>query len=192
MGGVTKYKGSDVKRFVSTKNVFELLDIDTRNAIECVEHHHPSIPQIINRMFSMSGPFIIDTDGLPLGSKITREACTEFENVYLTQGVRIAFHEFVMVVKRYLPRFLDYAVTVHISNSKIRQVDFLSEDIVQLLPKLGCKVEVRYMPIDPSMTEHEVSLLMMNRVFSRCDLLTLGIPNIGYQSVSNFKNALRH
>ena len=192
MGGLMKYKGVDVKRFVTTKNVFELLDIDTRNAIDSVQYEHPSVPMIINRMFSMAGPFIVDTDGLPLVAKIAREACTEFENVYEECGLRIAFHEFVMVVKSYLPRFLDYAMSVHISNSKIRQVDFLSEDVIDLLPKMGCKVEVRHMPIRPCMTEHELSLLMVSRVFSRCDLLTLGIPNIGYQSVSNFRNSVRH
>jgi hypothetical protein len=71
-------------------------------------------------------------------------------------------------------------------------VDFVSEDIIDVIPKLGCRVEVRYTPIDPSLTEHEMSLIMLHRVFNREDLITLGVPSIGYQTVENFSNAVRY
>jgi hypothetical protein len=192
MGGIKQFSRSEAKKYKSAKSIIETLDIDCKNAIETVYLIHPGIVMVANRLYSLAGPFITDNDGIPLVSTILREACDEFENVYVKHGIRLAYHEFVMVVKRGLPRFLDYTVLVHLSKCKIRQVDFISEDVVDVIPKIGCRVEARYTPIDPSLTEHEMSLIMLHRVFNRDDLITLGIPSMGYQTVEKFKNAVRY
>jgi hypothetical protein len=192
MGGLMEFTSSEAKKYKSAKNIIETLDIDCKNAIETVYSVHPGIMIVANRLYSLVGPFVTDSDGLPLVSQILRDACNEFENAFPRHGIRFAYHEFVMVVKKGLPRFLDYTVLVHLSKSKIRQVDFVSEDIIDVIPKLGCRVEVRYTPIDPSLTEHEMSLIMLHRVFNREDLITLGVPSIGYQTVENFSNAVRY
>ena len=192
MGSMIEFKSSEVKRYKLAKNVIETLDIDCRNAIEVCQSIHPSIVSVASRLYALAGPFLLDECGTSMVARALREACDEFENSYGHHGIRLAYHEFVVSIKNMLPRLLDYTISVHINSSTIRHVDLISEDIFDVLPKTGCKVTVRHTPIDPRMTEHEMSLIMLHRVFSRDDLITLGIPSMGYQSVVNFKSAMRY
>jgi len=192
VGRIVEFKSGEVKRYRSAKNIVETLDIDCRNALDMCQSIHPSILPVACRLYSLAGPFLRDDSDFPLVSTMLREACNEFENTYEEHGIRVAYHEFVICIKKMLPRLLDYTITVHINASQLRHVDLISEDLHDVVPKSGCRVTVRHTPIDPKMTEHEISLILLHRVFSRDDLITLGIPSMGYQSVKNFKSTMRY
>lgn len=192
MGAITMYSSAEARKYKSSKSVVETLDLDCKNALDTVNPLHPGILSVANRLYSMAGPFVVSSCGLSMVSMILREACNEFENTCPLHGIRMAYHEFVMVVKRELPRFFDYTVLIHLSKSNIRHLDFIGEDVIDAIPKMGCKVEVRHTPIISILTEHEMSLIMLHRVFNRDDLITLGIPSMGFRTVNKLKSTGRY
>ena len=70
-------------------------------------------------------------------------------------------------------------------------LDILHDNYASVLDDKSAVVEVKRQKIRASLTNTELSLLLVNRVFDRTDLLNLGVPSLGYNAVNNLMNVLR-
>ena len=183
-----RYNYKETKEFRNMRNPLMVLDIDCRVALDSIAQFHPNILPVANRLCSMVGHFIIKENGQPFISDLLREAVDEFENTYDSCGLRIAYYNFFNTVAGELPKLLNYVVEIKASGKPSRFVDFLKDDIKDCISSKGDILIISYNPITPSLTNHELSLLFMSRVFTRTDLLNIGVPSIGYNSVVNLLN----
>ena len=70
-------------------------------------------------------------------------------------------------------------------------LDILHDNYASVLDTKNAIIEVKRQEVSASLTNTELSLLLVNRVFERTDLLNLGIPSLGYNAVNNLMNVLR-
>lgn len=188
------YTNQQVKTFKHAKNILDILDIDTRNAIEEIEFIHPRIPATTANLCHLIGTFFKTETGIPLVDVIITEACNEFAAHRESDGTgkRLAYRHFILSVKSQLHLLFNYSVNIIYTPTNHRQFDLLSESIFEAIPEHGCKIEVRRCPIESHLSNHELSLLLFHRVFSRGDLLSLGVPHCGYQRVFDIRNQHRY
>lgn len=185
---IKKYSKRDIEKYLAIQNALGSFDTDCRNAIDAIKARHPNISSVAARLSALFGTFVVTDADTPLICDILREAADEFENNNELYGVRIAYKAFFSSVMRSLPDLLNYKIEITVPGKPTKYVDILNEDVHDAIKRKGCSLIVSYLPIETDMSSYELSLLLLTRVFSRTDLLNLGVPSIGYTHVQSLGN----
>jgi|TARA_R110000822_G_scaffold65139_7_gene159519 hypothetical protein len=191
VASVIKYTVKEIEAYLRGRPGVDSLDSDCRAALNAISAHHPNVLTVAARLYMLIGMLVKTKDGEPVICNILREAADEFENNYGMHGVRVAYRAFFFSILNSLPSLLDYKIEVVARGKIVNYVDILSEDLHKALQLKNCTLSVKYEPLNPVTRRHDLSLIMLTRVFSRTDLLNIGVPSIGYNTVSELKNKIR-
>ena len=185
------YHIRDFPRGMKTRTPLSIIDSDARNALSAIASYHPNITPTAQRLCLLAGPFMTTSDGECVISSMLRDASTEFEDAIDRDGLREAYYNFFHSIFLRLPTLFEYQVYVSEKPGTKKMLDILHDDYASLLDSKSTTVEVKRQDVRASLTNTELSLLLVNRVFDRTDLLNLGIPSLGYNAVNNLMNVLR-
>ncbi len=185
------YHVCDFPRGMKTRTPLSIIDCDARNALSAIASYHPNITPTAQRLCLLAGPFMTTSDGECVISSMLRDASAEFEDAIDRDGLREAYYNFFHSIFLRLPTLFEYQVYVSEKPGTKKMLDILHDNYASLLDNKSATVEVKRQEVRASLTNTELSLLLVNRVFERTDLLNLGIPSLGYNAVNNLMNVLR-
>lgn len=185
------YHTKNFPRGMKTRTPLSIIDCDARNALSAIASYHPNITPTAQRLCLLAGPFMTTSEGQCVISDMIREACAEFEDAIDTNGLREAYYNFFHSIFHRLPSLFEYQVYVEERPGAKRMLDILHDNYASVLDDKPAVVEVKRQKVRASLTNTELSLLLVNRVFDRTDLLNLGVPSLGYNAVNNLMNVLR-
>lgn len=189
MGEIAKYTSAKTKIFANMKNPLDILDTDCRNAINHISTIHPSVMPVAKKLCSLVSPFVpcIDDEQM-LVQKILRQAANDFEDGLTMNDMRLAYFNFFNTIKSSLPQLLNYTIEVKNGHRLNVNIDIMSESVQDALFKKPYAVRIFYDPITAGITNHELSLILLPRVFNRAQMINIGIPSCGFNYVDDLKN----
>lgn len=190
MARVMKYTTKNIEAYLRCKPGIEGLDSDCRSALSAISVHHPNVLAVAARLQMLVGTLVKSEDGESVICNALREAADEFEDNYEMHGVRVAYRAFFFSILNSLPSLLDYKLEVIARGKTVKYVDILNEDLHKALQLKQCSLLVKHEPLNSTTQRYDLSLIMLTRVFSRTDLLNIGVPSIGYNTVSHLKNKI--